>query len=71
MNRMTSTDAEGRFEVKGLPPGDYKVFALDGFDKDAWLDPDFFKPYEDRGITVRVEEGKTQNLSAPLGAIRQ
>jgi hypothetical protein len=71
MNRMTSTDAEGRFEVKGLPPGDYKVFALDGFEKDAWLDPDFFKPHEDRGMTVRVDEGKTQSLPAPLGAIRQ
>jgi hypothetical protein len=70
MNRMTSTDAEGRFEVKGLPPGDYKVFALDGFDKEAWLDPDFFKPHEDRGVTVRVDEGKTQNLPAPLGPIR-
>lgn len=71
MNRMTSTDAEGRFEVKDLPPGEYKAFALDGFDKDAWLDPDFFKPYEDRGVTVRVDEGKTQNLPAALGAIRQ
>jgi hypothetical protein len=71
MNRMASTDSEGRFEVKGLPPGDYKVFALDGFEKDAWLDPEFLKPHEDRGMTVRVEEGKTQSLQAPLGAIRQ
>ena len=39
MNRMTSTDAEGRFEVKGLPPGDYKVFALDGFEKRVWAAP--------------------------------
>jgi len=71
MHRTTSTDAEGRFEIKGLPPGDYKVFALEGFEKDAWLDPDFFKPYEDRGLSVHVDEGKTQTLQAPLGAIRQ
>jgi hypothetical protein len=24
---------------KRLPPGEYKVFALEGFEKDAWLDP--------------------------------
>ncbi len=71
MIRMTSSDADGRFEVKGLPPGDYKVFALDGFEKDSWYDPEFFKPYEDRGMTARVEEGKTQSLPSPLAAIRQ
>ena len=71
MSRMTSTDADGRFEIKNLPPGDYKAFALDGFEKDSWFDPDFFKPYEERGITVRVEEGKTQTLPAPLAPIRQ
>jgi hypothetical protein len=71
MHRTISTDAQGRFEVKGLPPGDYKVFALDGFEKDSWLDPDFFRPYEDRGVTVHVDEGKVQTLQTPLGAIRR
>jgi hypothetical protein len=71
MYKTTSTDAEGRFEIKGLPPGDYKVFALQGFEKDAWLDPDFFKPYENRGLTVKVGEGKVFALEAPLAAVRQ
>jgi hypothetical protein len=71
MYKTTSTDSNGVFEIKGLPPGDYKVFALEGFEKDAWLDPTFFKPYEDRGISVRVSEGKLQPLPGPLTAIRQ
>jgi hypothetical protein len=71
MYKTTSTDAEGRFEVKGLPPGDYKVFALAGFEKDAWLDPDFFKPYEDRGLSIKVGEGKVSTLEAPLTVVRQ
>ena len=71
MYKTTSTDADGRFEIKGLPPGDYKVFALEGFEKDAWLDPDFFKPYENRGTTVKVGEGKVFMMETPLSVVRQ
>jgi protocatechuate 3,4-dioxygenase beta subunit len=71
MYKTTATDAEGRFEVKGLPPGDYKVFALEGFEKDAWLDPEFFKPYEDRGLSIKVGEGRVFTLETPLSVIRQ
>jgi len=71
MQRTLSTDADGRFEVKNLPPGDYKVFALEGFEKDSWVDPDFFKPYEDRGVSVKVGEGKVFTLDSPLTVIRQ
>jgi hypothetical protein len=71
MYKTTSTDAEGKFEFQGLPPGDYKIFALEGFEKDAWVDPDFFKPYEERGTAVSVGEGKLFALETPLGVIRQ
>jgi hypothetical protein len=71
MYKTTSTDTEGRFEVKNLPPGEYKVFALAGFEKDAWLDPEFFKPYEERGLTINVGEGKVFTLEMPLSVVRQ
>jgi hypothetical protein len=71
MYKTTSTDAEGKFEVKGLPPGEYKIFALEGFEKDSWLDPEFFKPYEDRGLAITVGEGKVFTPDAPLTVIRQ
>jgi hypothetical protein len=71
MYKTTSTDPEGRFNIKGLPPGDYKVFALEGFEKDAWLDPDFFKPYENRGTAIKVGEGKVFTVDAPLTVVRQ
>jgi hypothetical protein len=71
MYKTTSSDAEGKFELKNLPPGDYRVFALQGFEKDSWLDPDFFKPYEDRGLSVKVGEGKVFTVEAPVSVIRQ
>jgi hypothetical protein len=71
MYKTTTTDAEGKFEVKSLPPGEYKLFALEGFEKDAWLDPEFFKPYEERGMAITVGEGKLFALETPLSVIRQ
>jgi hypothetical protein len=71
MYKTTTTDAEGKFEVKNLPPGEYRLFALEGFEKDAWLDPDFFKPYEERGMAITVGEGKPFTLETPLSVVRQ
>jgi len=65
MFRVSSTDRAGKFQIKGLPPGDYKVFAWEGLDKDAWLDPDFVRN-ESRGQLVHIEEGKTQGVDVPL-----
>lgn len=65
MFRVSSTDTSGRFQVKDLPPGDYKVFAWEGLDKDVWLDPDFANN-ENRGQAVHVDEGKTQAVDVPV-----
>jgi protocatechuate 3,4-dioxygenase beta subunit len=65
MFRVSSTDRAGKFQIKGLPPGDYKVFAWEGLDKDAWIDPDFVRN-ESRGQSVHIEEGKTQGVDIPI-----
>jgi hypothetical protein len=65
MFRVSSTDRAGNFQVKGLPPGDYKVFAWEGLDKDAWIDPDFVRN-ENRGQLVHIEEGKIQSVDVPI-----
>jgi len=64
MFKVTSTDVAGRFQVKGLPPGDYKVFAWEGLEKDAWLDPEFARN-EGRGQVVHVKEGMVQSVDVP------
>jgi hypothetical protein len=60
--RVTSTNAQGKFHVEGVPPGDYKVFAWEEVETGAWLDPDFIRQFEDRGKPVRINEGGTANI---------
>ncbi len=62
MYKTTSTDAAGKFEVRGLPPGDYKLFSWEDVDKAAIIDQDFMQLYENLGKTVHVGEGEKPSL---------
>ncbi len=54
--KMTTTDQYGRFTLRGIAPGDYKLFAWEDIEAGAYYDTDFLRPYEERGETVRVVE---------------
>ena len=46
----------GRFSLTGIPPGEYKLFAWQAVELEAYQDPDFLRLYEDQGVTVTVQE---------------
>jgi hypothetical protein len=56
MFRSVVSDTEGRFRIRGIPPGDYKIFAWAGLERDAWMDPDLQRAYESRAVILKVEE---------------
>jgi len=63
--KSQTTDQYGKFDLHGLAPGTYKLFAWDGAESNAWEDQDFLKPFEDQGtkIEVRDEDAMTTNLT--------
>ena len=56
------TDQSGRFTMKGVIPGEYRVLAIESLDRSLMSDPDFLEQFEDRGETVRLQEGGTQDV---------
>jgi hypothetical protein len=66
MHRVVNTDRNGRFEAKGIPPGDYKVFAWAGIERDGWMDPALQKAHEESGVSVRIDEGMNGSIEVPL-----
>jgi hypothetical protein len=59
--RTTTTDTAGRFHFDRVPPGDYKAFAWEEVQEGAWFDPEFMRANENRGVPVRIAEGRTEN----------
>ncbi len=60
--RAESSDAFGRFEIRGIAPGQYKLFAWEVVEPEAWQDPEFIRIYESSGMTVRVERTVSEEL---------
>jgi hypothetical protein len=61
--RTTKTDIAGRFLMDHIPPGDYLAFSWEEVDDGAWMDPEFLKPYDERGKRIHVNEGGNPSLS--------
>ena len=55
--KTTATDQNGGFTLRGIAPGEYKLFAWEEVETGAYQDPDFLRPYEDRGELLSVQEG--------------
>lgn len=66
--KQRTTDQYGRFDIRGIAPGDYKLFSWEQVEQNAWEDPDFLKPFEVKGQSVSLQEG--DGKSADLVAIR-
>jgi hypothetical protein len=60
--RSAYTDDAGRFQLKGIPPGDYSAFAWEDIEEGLWRDPDFIRRSEAAGKPVRVVEGGGVNI---------
>jgi protocatechuate 3,4-dioxygenase beta subunit len=59
-----TTDQYGKFDLHGLAPGSYKLFAWAGVERGEWEDENFLKPFEATGESVELQDGdlKTVNL---------
>ena len=56
--RKTRSDIKGKFTLRGVPPGSYKLIAFEGFDPEELINyPDRLKEIEDRGESITISEG--------------
>lgn len=53
--KSEDADANGHVTFTDVPPGEYLAFAWQEVDGDAWLNPDFLKPFEKDAKHVTIE----------------
>jgi len=61
--QRVTTDQAGRFSMRGLRPGEYKLFAWEVMEEDEFFDPEYLKSYEDRGTAIHLEKNGHQSTS--------
>ena len=62
--KTQTTDQYGHFDLRGISPGEYKLFSWEEVEMGAWEDSEFLKPFEEKGGKIALQEGdqKTLNL---------
>jgi len=64
-----ATDTSGRFVMRGVPPGDYKLFAWESIRPFAYQNAAFIAKDESRGKVIHV--GQDNTVNAELTIIRE
>jgi len=54
--KTATTNQSGRYNMRDVTPGDYKLFAWEALDGFQFFDSNFLKQYDALGKTVHVEE---------------
>jgi hypothetical protein len=66
-----NTDQYGHFEVRGLPPGKYKLFSWGAQQQGAWEDPEFLKEYEAKATVIEVGEDDTKTVELKVIPVKE
>jgi len=64
--RSARPDQDGRFTIRGLPPDDYLVVAVEYLESGQEFDPDQLRGWEASATKVSLVEGGTQSVSLKL-----
>ena len=60
--KITVTDAKGVFNIRGIAPGDYKLYAFRNLDASALQDPIYVRQVESQAKPVSIHEHGVENL---------
>jgi hypothetical protein len=64
--KNTTTDPSGHFTLRGIPPGNYKLFAWEAIEIYSYFDRDVLSKYESQGKQVKITEGTKEMVEMKI-----
>jgi hypothetical protein len=64
--QVTNPDSAGHFRFTGVAPGQYKIFAWESVQTNAWENAEFMAPFEGFGRPVSIAGGDVANITVDL-----
>jgi hypothetical protein len=69
MQKMATTDQNGRFTLQGLAPGEYRIYAWDSYLPMSELDAEQLKPFEKLSAAVELKEEAREQVELKLASV--
>jgi hypothetical protein len=66
MFRSTTSGEDGRFTLRGIPPGDYKLFAWQRIEPNAYMNPNFLAGFEILGLPLTIQPGSAGTVTVRM-----
>jgi hypothetical protein len=66
MFRAVMSGEDGRFTLRGIPPGDYKLFAWQRIEPNAYMNPNYLVGFEPLGMPLSILPGSAGTVSVRL-----
>jgi hypothetical protein len=60
--RAARPDQQGRYEIRGLLPGEYLAVAVDYVEENTWADPEYLESIRQFGASFRIDEGDARDV---------
>jgi hypothetical protein len=57
------SDQKGRYQIKGLPPGEYLASAVDYVEDGAWNEPEYLDSLRQYARTLTLDAVEPQSVS--------
>jgi len=64
--KTAATGADGRFNMRGITPGDYKLFSWEDIESFAYFDAEVLRSFEPLGKPVHVEESSRSTVEVKI-----